>query len=418
MSASEEKYYGVQKEVLKLKSKQEYLALRKLCHLSKNMYNVGLYSVRQHFFKTKKYLNYKENYHLCKINENYKLMGTAAAQQTLKKVEENFKSFFGLLKVKNKKVKIPRYLKKDAFFELSYPQFKLQKDGTFNLPASPAFKKEFGTINIQFPVNLDAEKITEIRIIPKYIAHYFEIEYVYEVQVEKRQLNEKEALSVDLGIDNFAACIDTLGNTFIIDGKRIKSVNRWYNKENARLQSIKDKQKITQLTTRQIRILQKRNHILRDYLNKTTSYMIQHCLEHGIGKIVVGYNEGWKNKSNMGRRANQRFVHIPHHVWIKKMEAMCARYDIQFIKQEESYTSKASFLDDDPLPVFAEDNNKALIFSGKRIFRGLYQTKSNALINADIHGAANILRKCTHTSALAGKVVRGLLAVPVRIRLT
>lgn len=167
MSTSQEKHYGVQKGILKLQSKQEYLTLRNLCHLSKNMYNVALYSVRQHFFKTKKYLNYKSNYHLCKINENYKLMGSAAAQQTLKKVEENFKSFFGLLKIKDQKANIPRYLKKDGFFELSYPQFKLQKDGTFNIPTSHAFKKEFGAINIQFPTNLQVEDITEIRIILK-----------------------------------------------------------------------------------------------------------------------------------------------------------------------------------------------------------------------------------------------------------
>ncbi|WP_244445058.1 RNA-guided endonuclease InsQ/TnpB family protein [Oceanobacillus jeddahense] len=414
MAISKEKHFGVQKQVLKLKSKQEYLALRKLYHLSKNMYNVGLYSVRQHFFKTKEYLNY----HLCKQNENYQLMGSAAAQQTLKKVEENFKSFFGLQKMKERKANIPRYIAKDGFFELSYPQFKLQEDGTFNIPTSPTFKKEFGMINIQFPINLHAENINEIRIIPKYNAHYFEIEYVYEIEVKKRRLSENEALSIDLGIDNFAACIDTLGNAFIIDSKRIKSVNRWYNKENARLDSIKNKQKVTQLTSRQIRILQKRNHILHDYLNKTVSHMIQHCLEHGISKIVVGHNEGWKNKSNMGKRANQRFVQIPHSLWMKKMESMCERYGIVFMKQEESYTSKASFLDDVPLPVFTATNHKGLIFSGKRIYRGLYQTKSNRLINADINGAANILRKCTHTSALAGKVVRGLLAVPVRIRLT
>ena len=208
------------------------------------MYNVGLYSVRQHFFESKMYLNYEKNYHFCKTNENYKLMGTAAAQQTLKKVEENFKSFFGLLKKKDRKVKIPNYLEKDSFFELSYPQFKLQKDGTFNVPTSPAFKKEYGNINIQFPTNLQAEDITEIRIIPKYNAHYFEIEYVYEVQVEKMELDENKALSIDLGIDNFAACIDTLGNTFIIDGKRIKSVNRWYNKENARLNPLKTNNKL------------------------------------------------------------------------------------------------------------------------------------------------------------------------------
>ncbi|WP_438315556.1 RNA-guided endonuclease InsQ/TnpB family protein [Sporosarcina sp. FA9] len=417
MSKSEKKKFGVQKGILKLGSKQEYLALRKLSHLSKNMYNVGLYSVRQHFFETKKYLNYNKNYHLCKTNENYAFMGTAAAQQTLMKVEENFKSFFGLLKLKDRKARIPNYLKKDSFFELSYPQFKLQEDGTFNIPTSSAFKKEYGAITIQFPINLQAEDIVEIRIIPKYNAHYFEIEFVNEVQVEKTNLDENEALSIDLGIDNLAACLDTLGNAFIIDGKRIKSVNQWYNKENARLQSIKDKQQIIHLTNGQIRLLRKRNYILRDFLNKTTHYMIQHCLEHGIGKIVVGHNKGWKNKSNMGKQANQRFVQIPHSLLMKKIESMCERYGIQFTRQEESYTSKASFLDNDPIPVYGEITESKPVFSGKRVSRGLYQTRRSFWINADMNGAANILRKCTHTSALAGKVVRGLLAVPVRIKL-
>src|SRR5690625_5203992 len=123
MSKSKEKHYGVQKEVLKLPSKQAYLALRKLCHLSKNMYNVGLYSVRQHFFKTKKYLNYNRNYHLCKVNENYKLMGTAAAQQTLRKVEENYKSFLDLLKRKDPKENIPGYIIKINIYVMIYIQF-------------------------------------------------------------------------------------------------------------------------------------------------------------------------------------------------------------------------------------------------------------------------------------------------------
>lgn len=417
MSKSETKMYGVQKGILKLRSKQEYLALRRLSHLSKNMYNVGLYSVRQHYFETKKYLNYNKNYHLCKTNENYTLMGTAAAQQTLKKVEENFKSFFGLLKSKDRKANIPNYLDKESFFELSYPQFRLQKDGTFNVPMSSAFKKEYGPINIRFPTNLEVKNIVEVRIIPKYNAHYFEIEYVYKVHVEATNLDENEALTIDLGVDNLAACLDTLGNAFIIDGKRIKSVNLWYNKENHRLQSIKDKQDIVQLTNGQIRLLRKRNHVLRDYLNKTTHYMIQHCLEHGIGKIVVGHNKGWKNKSNMGKQANQRFVQIPHSVLMNKIESMCERYGIQFTRQEESYTSKASFLDQDVIPVYGELKESKPVFSGRRVSRGLYQTGRFVLVNSDMNGAANILRKCTHTSALAGKVVKGLLAVPVRIRL-
>ncbi|WP_308784624.1 transposase [Lederbergia panacisoli] len=139
---------------------------------------------------------------------------------------------------------MPGYLGKEEFFELSYPQFKLQDDGTFNLPTSHAFKREHGRINITFPTNLHAKNIREIRIIPKYHAHYFEIEYVYAIEeVKKVALDINQALSIDLGIDNFVSCIGTIGNSFIIDGKRIKAVNQWYNKENARLQSIKDQQR-------------------------------------------------------------------------------------------------------------------------------------------------------------------------------
>lgn len=412
-----EKQFGVQKEILKVRTKKEYLALRKLSQLSKNMYNVGLYSVRQHFFETKKYFPYKENYHACKSNENYKLMGSAAAQQTLKKVEENFKSFFGVLKVKGQGARIPRYLEKDAHFELSYPQFKLQKDGTFYIPVSPAFKREYGTINVRFPSNLAPSEIAEIRILPKYNAHYFEIEYVYKKQVEQQKLNKDEALSLDLGIDNFIAGIDTLGNTFLVSGKRVKSLNQWYNKEIKRLQSMKDKQNIAHLTNRQVCLLRKRNNVLRDFLNKTTHYVIKHCLANGIGKLVVGLNRGWKQNINIGKKNNQKFVQIPHSKFIKKVENMCKRHRLELIVQEESYTSKASFLDNDELPVYNKNSKEKPVFSGKRAFRGLYKTSRSILVNADLNGAANILRKCNHTSELSDKVARGLLAVPMRIKL-
>ncbi|MBU8908418.1 RNA-guided endonuclease InsQ/TnpB family protein [Desertibacillus haloalkaliphilus] len=414
---STEKQFGVEKEVLKLGSKQEYLALRKLVHLSKNMYNVGLYSIRQHFFNTKKYLSYSKNYHECKDNENYKLMGSAAAQQTLKKVDKNFKSFFGLLKKKSKDARIPKYLEKYGVFELSYPQFKLQDDGTFNVPMSPYFKKENGSIIVRFPTNLDPSTIAEIRIIPRYNAHYFEIEYVYKIkELEEYNLNENEALSIDLGIDNFCSVVDTLGNSFIIDGKRIKSVNQWYNKENKRLQSIKDKQHINHLTKRQVCLLKKRNNILRDYLNRTTHHIIKHCLDNGIGKLVVGHNKEWKKNSNMGKKSNQRFVQIPHSQLIQKLEALCERYGITSIKQEESYTSKASFLDNDDIPSFDEEKKETHTFSGKRVKRGLYKTMKNIYVNADINAAANILRKSKHNIEF-DKVCRGLLAAPMRIKL-
>ncbi|CRK83226.1 RNA-guided endonuclease InsQ/TnpB family protein [Neobacillus massiliamazoniensis] len=409
------KQYGIQKEKLHL-NKKEYLALRQLCWLSKNMFNVGLYQVRQHFFETKQYLCYEENYKIAKQNENYKLLGSAASQQTLKKVEEAFKSFFSLIKIEGQKARIPRYLKKDGFFEISYPQFKLQADGSFNVPMSPKFKKEFGLINIKFPSNLNSNDICEIRILPKYNASYFEIEYVYEVKTIKPKLNHKHALSIDLGINNLATCVTTLGTSFIIDGRKLKSVNQRYNQQNARLQSIKDKQGIKTLTNRQIRLLEKRRNFVRDYLNKTTRYIINYCLDHNIGKIVIGYNQGWKQNINLGKQSNQKFVQIPHSQLIDKIESMCKRYGIELVKQEESYTSKASFIDKDHLPAYNEKEDKIHLFSGKRIKRGLYQTKASIKINADVNGAANILRKSNHEFHLE-EVAKGILTFPTRIRL-
>ncbi len=123
--------YGVQKCQLRNISKREYTTLRALFRLTKNMYNVGLYHVRQHFFETKKFLTYPQNNKLSKENENYKLLNTDAAQQTLKKVEEAFTSFFGLLKKGDKRARIPKYLEKEGFFELTFPRIKIQKDGSF-----------------------------------------------------------------------------------------------------------------------------------------------------------------------------------------------------------------------------------------------------------------------------------------------
>ncbi|MFD2615927.1 transposase, partial [Terrilactibacillus laevilacticus] len=201
----------------------------------------------------------------------------------------------------------------------------------------------------------------------------------------------------------------------LIDGKRIKSINQWYNKENKRLQSIKDRQKIKHLTKKQARLLVKRNHILHDFLNKTTRYVINHCLSNGIGKIVIGHNKEWKQEVKFSKKDKQTFVQIPHSIWMKKLESMCNRYGINFIRQEESYTSKASFLDQDEISVYGQSNTKKK-FSGRRIKRGLYRTAKNLLINADLNGAANILRKSKHNIHM-DKVSRGLLAVPTRIQL-
>jgi putative transposase len=200
----------------------------------------------------------------------------------------------------------------------------------------------------------------------------------------------------------------------LIDGKRLKSINQWYNKRNAQLQSKKDRQKIKSFTTKQAKLYQWRNNCLRDYLNKSAKVIIDHCLKYQIGKLIVGYNPGIKQKINIGKSNNQNFVQIPFWQLRRKLEALCSRYGIEYIEQEESYTSKASFYDRDSIPVYNADNPTKHQFSGRRIKRGLYRTKDKHLCNSDINGSANILVKCMHGLSWE-RVSSGFLANPLRI---
>ena len=156
---------------------------------------------------------------------------------------------------------------------------------------------------------------------------------------------------------------------FILDGRKLKSINQWYNKENSRLQSIKDKQGIKGLTKKQIRITVNRNNKVRDYLNKAAKYLINWCSKNQISTIVVGVNPGMKQNINLGKKTNQKFVQIPHNDLRLKLKAMCDRYGLTYKEHEESYTSKASFLDGDLIPLYNADNPTEYNFSGKRIKR-------------------------------------------------
>ena len=180
------------------------------------------------------------------------------------------------------------------------------------------------------------------------------------------------------------------------------------------MQSIKDKQKLSKtLTKRQARLLRKRENRVRDYLGKTAKKIINYCLEHNIGNLVLGKNKGFQQESNLGKVNNQIFVQMPFYKLQQKLEYQCKIYGIDMIEQEESYTSKASFWDKDEIPVYGD--SKQHIFSGKRIKRGLYKTSSGILLNADVNGALNILRK-SNVVSLSGLYSRGELNTPVRIR--
>ncbi len=405
-------------------------ALKQLCHLSKNMFNVGLYNVRQYFFQERKYLRYEGNYHLSKENENYKLLATDIAQQTLKVVDRSFRSFFNLLKAQptasyKAKVRLPGYLPKDDYFLLIIPMRPRDWDKIskrhwlFNIPMSREFRSQYGSVSIQIPERLRSKTVKEIRILPKFGGKCFEVSYVYESGIEPQVEKTGEILGIDLGLDNLTACVSSIGESFIIDGKRLKSINQFFNKQNARLQSFKDLQKFgKKLTSRQSAILDNRNHKVNDYLNKAARYIVDWCRDNGISKIVVGYNPTLKQGVNMGSRNNQNFTHIPIFTLKRKLQSLCERYGIEWVEQEESYTSKASSLDGDALATWNADNPVKYEFSGKRIKRGLYRTAEGGLINADCNGALNIIRK--HTSKLdefLGEFKR-CLAQPLRVTIS
>lgn len=409
------------KQQVKHLSKEDYKSIKLLCHIAKNLVNEAIYNVRQYYFNDGKYLNYEKNYFLLKNSVNYKMLNSNMAQQIIKKVDGSFKSFFGLLKLAKKgkysfkDCKFPHYLPKDSFTTLVIGFVRLNEN-KLTLPFSNSFRKNHSNVEITVPPILKDKKIKEIRIIPKSKARFFEIQYTYEKDIIQRNLNTNNALALDLGINNLVTAVSNEGKTFIIDGRKLKSINQWFNKENARLQSIKDKQKYgDKPTERQKDIARNRNNKVNDYINKVARIIINYCINYNIGILICGYNETFQRNSNMGKENNQNFVNIPYGKLRSKLEYLCELNNIQFVKQEESYTSKASFWDNDEIPVYNCDNPKEYEFSGSRIYRGLYKTKNGKKFNADVNGALNILKK-SNVVDINILYSRGEVDTPVRIR--
>ena len=411
------------KQQVKHLTKEEYNILRELCRTAKNLTNQAIYNIRQHYFQEKQFLKYESNYHEIKNSDNYKLLNSNMAQQTLKDVNEMFKSFFALIKLAKqgkynfKHIKLPNYLPKNGYANLIIGMINIKDDMILTIPYSYTFKKKYETkIQIKVPKVLEDKKIKEIRIIPKLNARFFEIQYTYEIQEENIKLNTNNALAIDLGVNNLCTCVTNTGKSFIIDGKKLKSINQFFNKQNAKLQSIKDKQNILRQTKQQFLISRKRKNRVDDCINKTCRYIINYCLTNNIGTLVIGYNQSFQYKPNLGKKNNQIFTQLPFGRVREKLEYLCRRYNINYILQEESYTSKASFFDNDDLPIYNMDNPQTYEFSGKRIKRGLYQTKNGYLFNADCNGALNILRKSSAVD-LSILCSSGELDTPKRIRI-
>lgn len=405
--------------------REEYEILRRMSRLSKNLYNRHLYEVRQHFFDNGEYLNYYNTYNRIKDNENYEELPSQVAQQTMKQVDQGFKSFFKLVEKKregkyNEEANIPSYLDKDGFYLLDFPRQSFQlKEDYIRVGVPKQFRESHGFEKKEIRITFSYEEVREkeikrLQIHPQKNAEYFEYRIIYEEEPEEVETEEGNFLSLDLGVENLATAVGHSGRSFILDGRQLKSINRWYNKRRARLQSIKDKQGIEEETQRMYRLRKKRENKIHDYLNKAVSGLVDYAVEHRIETVYVGDGKGWKQDVNLGDRNNQNFVQIPFDKFKQKLKHKLEEKGIEFELVDEAYTSKTSFLDNEPVEHQEE-------YEGSRLERGLFQASDGTEINADVNAAANIARKATgkpNTDLFDESVdgVESVVATPRRIR--
>ena len=381
--------------------------LRSLCYHSARLYNVAMYSVRQYYFNTQSYLNYYKNYSECKNNEHYKILLSDCSQQILRLVDRDMQSFFKLLVLKNsgrysEKIKLPRYKKQDELSTCTIQgrSCRIQKDGRLAIGLTTEFREKYNITErrILFTIPSNIRNITqfkEVRIIPQCNGKQFVIEFIYESNKLPQQAHGNGYMSIDLGVDNLAACtIFSNGDAqqFLIDGRRLKNINHYYNKKMAMLQSSYSTNKsITVPTNRMLRLMNGRNNRINDYFNKTVKLIINACLDNDVTTLVIGYNKGQKQEINIGKINNQNIVMIPLYKLRQKLQYQCELHGIKYCPQEESYTSKAGSLDDDFIPNYGDTDIP--IFSGSRIHRGLYRSSDGSVLNADINASINILKK-------------------------
>ena len=401
-------------------SHKDYQELDHLLFLSKNLYNIGLYEVRQHFFKAKddpnikyKYLNYYGLNALLKgkEDENYRALPANTSQEVLKLINQNFCAFFKTLSMKRErlmtnKISIPKYLDSIKGRQiLIYNQMTigkvLLKKGIIRLPKT----------NIQIKTK-HPESLRQVRVIPK--NGFIVIEVVYRVQEKELLKDNSRYLSIDLGINNLATCSSNIIEPFIIDGRRIKSINQFYNKHKAKLQSFLEKNKFT--SKRIQHLTNKRNFKIQHYLHKTSKYIVNQAVSNQLNTIVIGYNKGWKQETKLSKKVKQNFVQIPFEKLISLISYKARLQGIQVFLQEESYTSQVSFLEGDYIPTFSKDDIKKRP-SGKRTKRGLYSSPKG-LLNADVNGGLNILRKflSSNNEDFNSPVGKSHVDWPVRIK--
>jgi len=363
-----------------------YSICDELCFKSKNLYNAALFEFRQSYFdKEVDTLTWQNLNRIFNQNNqfDYRELPSKVSNTVLKKLGNNISSFWSLVKKSdyNEKVGLPKYLHKTNgrfIVEFNKQTFSNKRDEDNNLIICKS------SLDLRIPTK--AEKPQQVRIIPK--VGCYVIEVIYEIKENKMKQNQRVA-AIDLGLNNLATVVTNDGdNPILISGKKIKSINQYYNKMTSKQKSLLPNNIFTSKSLD--RLWLKRNNKISYEMHKITKFLANYFDERDVSKVIIGHNSGWKNCINLGKRNNQNFVNIPYTKFINQLTYKCQLLGITVITREESYTSKASFLDYDEIPNYKDETIPK--FSGKRIKRGLYRSTTRK-INADVNGAYNIMAK-------------------------
>lgn len=376
----------VEKHIIKENHKY-YKMLDEYCFRSKNLYNFANYHVRKRFIETGEWLKYNEMDKLFKQEGNdfdYRNMPIShSAQQCLRLLEKNWKSFFTSVKDWSKhkdkytgRPRLPKYLKKNGRNLITLVNINCKiKDGVIRFP------KSFNG----FTLKTKADNLQQVRILPK--NRHIVIEVVYKIDVKEKLEDNNNYLGIDIGLDNLATVVNNVGVTpIIINGKSLKSINQCYNKKVSHYKEIAKRMNNLDYTKRINKITNKRNNKIDDCLHKASKTIIEYALGLNCNTIVIGNNKDWKRESKMSKKVNQNFVGLPHQKLIEMIQYKADNIGLNVILTEESYTSGTSFLDNE-LPI-KQNYNKL-----RRVYRGLFVSNNGIKINADVNGAYQIIRK-------------------------
>ena len=384
--------------------------LSRYSHISKNLWNEANYAIRQKFFLKKGIIRYNQLNQLFKTSENYKELSAQSAQHILKTLDKSWKSYFRVTKQYEKspylflgKPRIPHYKAKNGEFMLIFTNQQCEIKENFLI-----FPKKF---DMKFKTRLEENTdLREVRIIPKGTGYILEIVYIKK-EAKEHNLDRNNFIGLDYGLINIVTIANNIGlKPIVVKGGAVKSMNQFYNKRKAKLQSIYDKQEI-KYGKKMSQLNMKRNNKMKDAMHKISRFIVDYCMKHNIGTIVIGHNEYWKQNINLGRKTNQNFVSIPYYILARSISYKAEEIGIEIKLQNESHTSKCSFLDNEPI-----EHRKEYV--GKRTKRGIFRTKNNYTINADVNASLNIIRKSNpeafnHLTHITGRD-RGTGLVPCK----